>query len=158
MYNVEFRSFIPSDQALVKQLHSLGLEATDSEIRREILDQLDKDLNDIPHTYLRGGEFLVGFVGDALVAMGGLQPLTDRRAEIKRVRVHPSVQGQGVEANLFGLLENKAMILGYGEVMINTSSSNTGLQQHLLAHGYAVEETEHNKTSPLTMVKLVKQI
>jgi hypothetical protein len=54
----------------------------------------DNDLRDIEHIYLKNrGVFLVGVYEGRVVAMGALRKSSDERAEIKRMRVHPDVQG-----------------------------------------------------------------
>ena len=40
-------------------------------------------------TFEAGGEFSVGIIDGRIVAMGALKRLTDTRAEICRMRVHP---------------------------------------------------------------------
>lgn len=77
----------------------------------------DDDLHQIEAVYVRaGGEFLVGEVGGAIVAMGPLRRTGPERGEIRRMRVAPTHQPQG-----FGRHSK-------------TNAANERLAQHLWAH------------------------
>jgi len=53
--------------------------------------------------------------------MGALKRVSDKRAEIKRMRVEPEHQGKGLGTRLLKILEKKASDLGYKELQLDTS-------------------------------------
>ena len=57
----------------------------------------------VEEVYLRnGGEFLLGFLGERLVAMGGFKRLSPNLGEVRRMRIARELQGRG--CLLLGLL------------------------------------------------------
>jgi GNAT superfamily N-acetyltransferase len=66
------------------------------------------------------GAYLVGWRGDLAVAGGGLRPLEEGVAEIKRMFVRPPARSQGVATELLTALEAAARSLGYGAVRLDT--------------------------------------
>jgi len=60
----------------------------------------EADLLAIEEVYLSNrGEFLLGFVDEVLVAMGGFKWLSNGRAELRRMRIQRDLQGRGVDLN-----------------------------------------------------------
>ncbi len=56
----------------------------------------EADLMAIEQVYLLGGgEFLLGFIDERLVAMGGFKRLSDTVAELKRMRIEREFQAKG---------------------------------------------------------------
>ena len=75
--------------------------------------QDEADLWDIEEVYLRaGGEFLLGFVGERLMAMGGFKRLAESLAELRRMRIARDLQGQGHGTVLLQELEQRAFRAG----------------------------------------------
>jgi GNAT superfamily N-acetyltransferase len=66
------------------------------------------------------GTFLVGFDGDEAVCAGGVKPLGDGVAEIKRMYVVPAARGRGLARVLLGALEDAARELGHSMVRLDT--------------------------------------
>ena len=71
------------------------------------------------------GCFLVGFVGDDAVAMGGYRTHADPIAavptvEVKRMWVHPSHRGRGYARAILAELESTAVAGGFSAVVLNT--------------------------------------
>ena len=60
----------------------------------------EADLVAIEQVYLHGGEFLLGFINERLVAMGGFKRLTDTSAELRRMRIEQELQGRGYGTQL----------------------------------------------------------
>ncbi|MGH8019502.1 MAG: GNAT family N-acetyltransferase [Opitutaceae bacterium] len=86
-YNVSFES-------AVIQLHRSSLVGISHGYAQE---EEERNLREIDAEYLRdGGEFLLGFIEDRLVAIGGFKIVGDAVAEVKRVRISPEFQGQGI--------------------------------------------------------------
>ncbi len=67
-----------------------------------------------------GGAYLVGWKGAGAVAGGGLRPLEEGVAEIKRMFVRPPARSQGVATELLAALEATARSLGYVAVRLDT--------------------------------------
>ncbi len=94
-------------------------------------------LADIQASFIApGGEFLVGHVGEALVAMGGIWPTGDRRAEVKHVRIHPARRRRGIGRRLMGALEEAATALGCHELHLDTAHNQPEALAFYLALGY----------------------
>jgi GNAT superfamily N-acetyltransferase len=70
------------------------------------------------------GRFLVGYDDRGPVAIGGLRPLGDDVAEIKRMYVVPRARSRGVGRALLTALEDAARELGYARVRLDA-----GLEQ-----------------------------
>ncbi len=88
------------------------------------------------HYINAGGEFLVGVMGEALVAMGGFQPRSPGEVEIMRMRVHPDWQGRGLGKTLLSALEKAAWEHGYREVCLETTVVQTVALAMYRRHGY----------------------
>ncbi|MNR28251.1 N-acetylglutamate synthase [compost metagenome] len=97
------------------------------------------DIFHINEQYLNsGGEFLVGTGADGTVlAMGGLKKLDGNKAEIKRLRVHPSYQKLGYGQQLLTQLEQRAVELGFRSIYLDTLTNQVGAQKLFLSNGYA---------------------
>ena len=70
------------------------------------------------------GRFLVGYVGTEAVASGGLRRIGPDMVEIKRMFVVPQWRGRGLSRQVLTRLEELAVSLGAGRVVLET-----GLQQ-----------------------------
>jgi hypothetical protein len=85
------RRYVDADRDAVLELHHEALGPTGAHLGR---GPWDDDLKQIPSVYLQSdGEFLIGVVGDEIVAMGALRRITPSIAEIKRMRTAPRFKG-----------------------------------------------------------------
>lgn len=109
-----------------------------SEANVEPTHQHYHDILHIPEHYLiTGGEFLVGFGDDGVIlAMGGLKLMEDGKAEIKRLRVHPSHQKKGYGQKILSNLEQKAKELGVRHLCLDTLTNQIGAQKLFANNGY----------------------
>jgi GNAT superfamily N-acetyltransferase len=82
------------------------------------------------------GRFLVGYVGGRAVAIGGLRPLAEDVAEIKRMYVVPDVRSRGVGRALLGALEDAARELGYARVRLDAGAEQRHSRALFAATGY----------------------
>lgn len=135
--SVTLRRFDPSrdDPTALRALHERALRDAGT-------DPADvpgtEDLDRVPGTYLDGGEFLVGYENDALVAMGGFRPAADlpagghegfddgvdpeRTVELFRIAVAPGAQGRGLGSRVLAALESRAAAAGYDRVVLTTAA------------------------------------
>lgn len=96
----------------------------------------DRDLNAIEEYYLSKGEFLVGIYKGRLVSMGALRHLSDARAEVRRMRVHPDYQGRGFGTRILNELEARARALGYTTLCLDTTTIQVVAQKMYEKHGF----------------------
>ena len=117
---MEIRRYIASDQDAVWDLHNLALNEVGAHAGS---GPWDDDLHRIEAVYIEvGGEFYVGLIDGRIVAMGALKRLTDDRAEICRMRVHPEVQRRGLGTRILSKLEERAKELGFRTLTLETTA------------------------------------
>lgn len=131
---IKIRRYSTLDHDDVWRIHLLVI----SEAKVEPTHQHYHDILNIPEQYLsNGGEFLVGTGENGVVfAMGGLKLHEDGKAEIKRLRVHPSYQKKGYGQQILSLLEQKAKELGIKHLILDTLSNQLGAQKLFEKNGY----------------------
>lgn len=99
----------------------------------------DDDLRDIEGVYLKSGEFLVGALADVperLLAMGALRRSGETSAEVKRMRVHPEMQGRGYGRQVLLALEARAAELGLTLLHLDTSTLQLPARRLYESAGY----------------------
>jgi len=135
---LEIRRYKPTDYEPVWQLHRLALENVDAHAGN---GPWDDDLHDIQSVYLNAnGEFLVAVENGEIVGMAALRRVDENRAEIKRMRVHPSHQRKGIGRAILVQLENRAEALGYTVLLLDTTTQQQAAQKFYENNGYV--ETE----------------
>jgi ribosomal protein S18 acetylase RimI-like enzyme len=151
---LELRSFRNEDGQAVWQLHDLALEDAGAHGGS---GPWEDDLRDIPATYLdSGGDFLVGFVGGELVAIGGLLLGSPGEAEIKRMRVHPNFQRRGLGRLLLRRLEERAQALGCQTIRLDTTDEQTAARRLYERSGY--RETGRRQTDRFLFIDYAKTL
>ena len=131
---MHIRRYQATDWEAIWDLHVIGLQHAGA--YREEAHWYD-DLHHIEDVYLNnGGEFLVGLVDGRIIAMGALKRTDQERAEIKRMRVHPDVQGHGCGTMLLQALERRAQTLGYCVLHLTTSTIQLAAQQLYRKQGF----------------------
>ncbi len=134
------------------RLHNLALRQVDAHPGS---GQWDRDLHRIEAEYVAtGGEFLVGVIGERVVAMGALILHTDRCAEITRMRVHPDVQRRGLGAELLVALERCARQRGVTTLLVETTAKQKAALSLYTGSGY--RETGRRQHGPFEVVALEK--
>jgi mannose-6-phosphate isomerase-like protein (cupin superfamily)/GNAT superfamily N-acetyltransferase len=124
----------PEHRELMLALHrraiegfSLGMSQQDDEA----------DLMAVEEVYLRtGGEFLIGFVNEQLVAMGGFKKLSDTSAELRRMRIEQELQGRGLGTQLLRELERMAFQAGIRTLCLDTARRRPLTLEFYRKHGY----------------------
>ncbi len=127
---LELRRFEDGDARAVRELHDLAEAGAR-------LGRRDQDPDSIPATYLEdGGEFLVGLCAGRVVAIGALRHVTDAVAELTRMRVHPAFQRRGFARLILARLEDRARQLGYRQLRLDTTVTQTAAQRMYATAGY----------------------
>jgi GNAT superfamily N-acetyltransferase len=99
--------------------------------------QDEADLVAIEDVYLRnGGEFLLGFIGKRLVAMGGFKRLTEGLAEVRRMRIARDLQGRGHGTYLLRELERRAFQSGVRVLCLDAARRRSLTLEFYRKHGY----------------------
>jgi GNAT superfamily N-acetyltransferase len=97
----------------------------------------EADLVAIEQVYLRdGGEFLVGFINERLVAMGGFKRLAGTSAELRRMRIERELQGRGCGTQLLRELERLAFQSGILTLRLDTARRRPLTLEFYRKHGY----------------------
>lgn len=142
------RAFQVADQAAIFALHSAALQALGIDA---IGGPWDDDLRDVQASYLdQGGAFLVAIVDGQLVGMGALARIDRETAEIKRMRIAPDYQGQGIGRRILMGLEQKAGQLGFTRLVLDTSTQQLAAQALYESHGYS--QTGTGMQGPFKMI------
>jgi len=128
------RRYRAGDREPVWRLHDVAMRGAGIHLGEG--DWYD-DLRDIEDVYLRnGGEFLVGTLGDEVVAMGAVKKTTDDRAEIKYMRVDPDLQRRGFGQTILTALERRAVELGYETLHLDTAVRQKAARRLYESNGY----------------------
>lgn len=152
-----WRRLRPSDVSAVRELHKLALHHAGAFADSDDARVWDRDFDDLAGVYLRpGGEFLVGVLGDRIIAMGALRLEGGGRGEIKRVRVHPRYQGRGLGRELLAKLETAAATAGVTTLALDTSTVQTAACHLFASAGYVEVHREHR--GGLEMIFMQKTI
>jgi|SRR3989344_2855412 len=117
------RRFESKDKEAVYDLHIKALKHAGTFIETPNLrNEWDKDLANIEGVYINNkGEFFVVTVDGKLVGMGALRNVDETTAEIKRMRVEPSLQGKGIGKLILDKLVERAKELGYKELVLDVA-------------------------------------
>jgi len=128
------RRYEPGDKRAVRRLHDDALNEVGAHLGS---GPWDADLDEIEDAYLdSGGEFLVGVLNGEVVAMGALMRISPEKAELKRMRVKPGLQGRGYGQILLDALHRRAAELGYSTLRLDTTVQQRAAQRLYLKNGY----------------------
>ena len=99
--------------------------------------QDEADLTAIEEPYLRtGGEFLLGFLSERLIAMGGFKRLSPGVAELRRTRIDSDLQGQGYGTLLLRELERRTYQSGVRTLRLEAAKRRPLTLEFYRKHGY----------------------
>jgi GNAT superfamily N-acetyltransferase len=116
----------------------------------------DGDLDEIEAFYLdSGGEFLVGVLDGEVVAMGALMKISPEKAELKRMRVKPGLQGRGYGQTLLDALHRRAAELGFSTLRLDTTVRQRAAQRLYLKNGY--REARRGNVGPFDCIFYERQ-
>jgi GNAT superfamily N-acetyltransferase len=148
------RRYEPGDKRAVRRLHDEALNQVGAHLGR---GPWDDDLDEIETVYLdEGGEFLVGVLDGEVVAMGALMRISPERAELKRMRVRPGLQGRGYGQTVLDALHRRASELGYTTLRLDTTVRQRAAQRLYLKNGYC--ETGRGVVGPFDCIYYEKEI
>jgi GNAT superfamily N-acetyltransferase len=100
-------------------------------------EQDEVDLVAVEEVYLRnGGEFLLGFVGERLMAMGGFKRRSEDLAELRRMRIARDLQGRGYGTLLLRELERLAFQCGVRTLCLDAARRRPLTLEFYRKHGY----------------------
>ena len=119
--------------------------------------QDEADLRAIEECYLRNrGEFLLGFLGERLIAMGGFKRLSDGLAELRRMRIAGDLHGRGYGTGLLRELERRALQSGVRTLCLDTARRRPRTLEFYRKHGY--QETGHGFYGAVPTVQFRKTL
>ncbi len=128
---MHIRRYQDCDREQVLHLHKVALAGVGADAGP---GPWDDDLAQIEQAYLTArGDFLVGILDDRVAAMGALRQVDEHIVELKRMRVSPELQGQGLGRRLLRALEGRARELGYTRIVLDTTERQAAaiaLYQH----------------------------
>ncbi len=131
---LRIRRYEPGDREVVRRLHDDALNEVGAHLGS---GSWDEDLDEIESVYLgSGGEFLVGILKGEVVAMGALMKITPERAELKRMRVRPGLQGCGYGQTMLDALHRRAAELGFSTLRLDTTVQQLAARRLYLKNGY----------------------
>ena len=142
------REFQPADAKQVFALHERALEATGAFTKR---GPWDHDLENIEEIYVRpGGCFYVIEEANAIIAMGALKRHAKGEGEIKRMRVAPEKQRQGLGQQLLNVLLETAKERGILKIILDTTNQQSAAQKFYVKNGF--RETRREKLRTMTVI------
>ena len=151
---MEIRQYLALDHDAVWNLHNVALLQVNAHAGN---GPWDDDLHQIEAEYVAtGGEFYVGMANGRIVAMGGLMRLSDDRAEIRRMRIHPDVQRKGLGSQMLSALEQRAAELGFGTLTLETTVQQAPAIQLYTRRGY--REVGRSRKAGFDVLEFEKKI
>ena len=151
---MEIRRYIASDHDDVWDLHNVALNEVGAHAGN---GPWDDDLHHIEAVYIEaGGEFYVGIIDGRIVAMGALKRLTDDRAEICRMRVHPDLQRRGLGTRILSKLEHRARELNFRTLTLETTAGQVAAIRMYTKAGY--EEVARGRKLGFDVMTFEKRI
>lgn len=114
------RPYRPDDDQYIYDLHVRSLLAIGIIPRPKAANA---DLLAITTEYLdRDGEFIIAEIDGNMVGYGAYLPLDAHTIEVRRMRVAPEWQGQGIGTVILNALLSKARCCGFGKAVLNTDT------------------------------------
>ena len=71
-------------------------------------------------------DVLIAYDGNTAIGCAGLKPYSGSDAEVKRVWVEPSFRRNHISLEMMGLLEKKALEIGFSRLILQTRETMTG--------------------------------
>ena len=83
-----------------------------------------------------GGDFLVGYLDNKLVVMGGYKIIDSQTAEVKRMRVSPELHRKGLGSWMLGALEDRMREKGVKTSLVSTLNAQEAALGLYIYNGY----------------------
>lgn len=153
--DVTLRRYRPADRDAVWRLHDRALR--DAGTGPDDVPGVD-DLDRVEQAYLRDGEFLVVDVPDGeVVAMGGIRVDADgATAEVRRMRVAPDRQRDGLGSLILHGLQRAARDRGVERIVLTTAARQTAATRFYPARGY--QEMGRRRAGTYELVRFEKRL
>ena len=127
------RDFEHKDTEKITEFHKRIL----SETGAYISGFCDEDLYNIEDVYIRpGGCFVLIEDNNDIKAMGALKVISDKVAEIKRMRVETSLQRKGYGQKILNYLLSYAIKQGFERIILDTSNLQIAAQKFYEKNGF----------------------
>jgi N-acetylglutamate synthase-like GNAT family acetyltransferase len=99
----------------------------------------ERDMASIPDSYQKGGQFWCLYDEGKLIGTVAVRTIDEssKTAEIKRLYVSPSRQGEGLGKKLFEVALNFAKDSGFKKVCADTRLDRKASQHLMRSHGFA---------------------
>jgi GNAT superfamily N-acetyltransferase len=144
----------PEFQAPMLALHRSAIEGFVLGMSQQ---QDEADLVAVEAVYLRSrGEFLLGFVSERLIAMGGFKRLSDDAAELRRMRIAHGLQGRGYGTHLLQELERRAFQSGIRTLWLDAARRRPLTLEFYRKHGY--QETSQSFYGAVETIQFRKKL
>ncbi len=123
---ISLRQFEDKDESEVYNLHVEGLRSAGTFTEDpQARVTLDADLKRIKAEYIDNrGDFLVVLTDGKIVGMGAIRNVDQETGEIKRMRVKPELQGQGIGKIILDKLIDRAKELGYKKLILDVAEKS----------------------------------
>ena len=147
------RNYADNDKAKVIEFHKrIMIEAG-----AYLPGPWDDDFLDIEAVYVRpGGCFVLIEDGGVIQAMGALKILSNKDAEVKRMRVETSLQRRGLGQKIMNHLIQHAKSKGIERVILDTTENQIAARHFYEKNGFV--EYRRGKWNDITMIFYEKYI
>ena len=127
------RNYEPKDSKNVVAFHEQVLKDTGAFSPGPWND----DMLNINEVYVRpGGLFVIVEDNGSLIGMGALKIISEKEAEIKRMRVETTLQGKGIGQKIIDHLLSHAENKGIKRVILDTTEAQKPAQNFYLKNGF----------------------
>ena len=151
---MKIRRYVVADHDAVWDLHNVALHQVNAHGGN---GPWDDDLHRVEAEYIAtGGEFYVGTADGRVVGMGALMKLSDDRAEIRRMRVHPDFQRRGLGRQMLSALEQRAVDLGFRTLLLDTTVQQVPAIRLYTQSGY--KEVGRSRKGTFEVLEFEKKI
>jgi len=115
------------------------------------------DMKNIEEVYIcPGGCFVIIEENNSILAMGALKIISEKKAEIKRMRVETSLQRQGLGQKILDYLLQNAKEKGIKHIILDTSELQIAAQHFYIKNGFI--EYRRSRWNNITIIFYKKNL